>query len=348
MSAFDWSKIQFAHPWVLWLIVLVPLLLLGARHKLGGLGLRVTLPKTVTDHAAVRRRMIGFSGWIGIALLFGIVALARPQQVDSEDIREFSGIEVMIALDVSRSMTARDLKLDGQHVQRLSVAKKIAKEFIGQRPNDRIGMVAFSGQPFPVGPSTLDHDWLFDHIDDLRIGLVKDGTAIGSAISSAASRIDKRPTKSKVIVLVTDGANNVDNIDPIGAAKQAALLGIKVYTIAIGTEGEVQIEVPGPFGRPVLRTMISEFDPKTLKEIAQVTGGTFYRAGSTRSLTDAFASINELEKTTQTKTTVFRTQEWFPWFAAASLVALVIGTLFPPLDERAAALPRPRHPHTNA
>ncbi|QQL45173.1 VWA domain-containing protein [Sulfuriroseicoccus oceanibius] len=342
-----WENFQFAHPWVLWLALLLPLLLLGARRKLGGQGLRVTLPKPVTEHATVRRSHIGFSGWIGVALLCGIVALARPQLVDSEDIREFSGIEVMIALDVSRSMTARDLKLDNQAAKRLEVAKKITKEFIEQRPNDRIGMVAFSGQPFPVGPSTLDHQWLNDHIDDLRIGLVEDGTAIGSAISSAASRIDKRPAKSKVIVLVTDGANNVDNIDPIDAAKQAALLGIKVYTIAVGTEGEVQIEVPGPFGRPRLATMVSEFDPETLQEIAEVSGGAFYRAGSTKSFEDAFATINELEKTTQTKTTVFRTSELFHWPAAAALLALVIGTLIPPLDERAANLPRPRHLKTN-
>ena len=242
----------------------------------------------------------------------------------------------MIALDVSPSMTGDDFKPD-----RITVAKKLTKEFIASRPNDRIGMVAFSGRPYPIGPLTLDHEWLNTNIDDLLIGYQDGGTAIGPAIASAASRIDKREAKSKIIVLITDGANNVRDIEPLDAANDASLLGIKIYTIAIGTSGTINIKVPGPFGRMITQQMSGEFDVKPLIEIAKMTGGQFYKAGSSESLADAFETINDLEKTTQTTTTVYRVEDLFHWFAIPSLIALLIGTVFPPLDERAAAIPRP-------
>ena len=329
------KEMQFAHPWVLWLLGVIPLLLLGARRKLAGRGLRVTLRPVVQEYATARRNLLGFSGWLGLALALGILALARPQLIDAEEKREFSGIEVMIALDVSPSMTGNDFRPN-----RITVAKQLTKEFIASRPNDRIGLVAFSGRPYPVGPLTLQHDWLYETLDDLELGYEEPGTAIGSAIASAASRIDKRDAKSKIIVLITDGANNVRTIEPLDAARAAALLGIKVYTIAIGTSGEIIIQAIGPFGNKVAQRMNGEFDVETLIEVANLTDGKFYKAGSSQSLADAFDTINKLEKTTQTTTTVYRVRELFHWFAMPALAALVIGTIFPPLDERAATFPR--------
>ena len=233
------------------------------------------------------------------------------------------------------SMTGNDFRPN-----RITVAKQLTKEFIASRPNDRIGLVAFSGRPYPVGPLTLQHDWLYETLDDLELGYEEPGTAIGSAIASAASRIDKRDAKSKIIVLITDGANNVRTIEPLDAARAAALLGIKVYTIAIGTSGEIIIQAIGPFGNKVAQRMNGEFDVETLIEVANLTDGKFYKAGSSQSLADAFDTINKLEKTTQTTTTVYRVRELFHWFAMPALAALVIGTIFPPLDERAATFPR--------
>lgn len=330
------KDIEFARPWVLWLLATIPLLLLGARRKVVGKGLRVTVRPAVREFATFQRSHIGFAGWLGLSLALGVIALARPQNINSEEKREFSGIEVMLALDVSPSMTGDDFKPD-----RLTVAKQLTKEFIASRPNDRIGMVAFSGRPYPIGPLTLDHQWLNKNIDDLQIGYQDGGTAIGPAIASAASRIDKRDAKSKIIVLITDGANNVRDIEPLDAARAASLLGIKIYTIAIGTTGTINIKVPGPFGRLTRQRMNGEFDIKPLIEIAKITGGEFYKAGSSESLADAFETINDLERTTQTTTTVYRVRELFHWFAIPSLIALLIGTIIPPLDERAAAIPRP-------
>ena len=326
-------EIEFAYPWVLWLLATIPVLLLGARRKLAGKGLRITVRPAVREYATVQRSHIGFAGWLGLSLALGIIALARPQNINSEEKREYSGIEVMIALDVSSSMTGNDFKPN-----RLTVAKKLTKEFIASRPNDRIGIVAFSGRPYPIGPLTLDHDWLNTNIDDLQIGYENDGTAIGPAIASAASRIDKRKAKSKIIVLITDGVNNVRDIDPLDAANAASLLGIKIYTIAIGTSGTVYIKDPRT-NRSI--KMNGHYDVEPLIKIAKMTGGQFYKAGSTESLADAYQTINDLEKTTQTTTTVYRVEDLFHWFAIPSLIFLVIGTVFPPLDERAAAIPRP-------
>lgn len=263
-----------------------------------------------------------------LALFFAFLALARPQWVNEYKDRKASGIDIILALDISHSMEIVDFELGGRKVQRITAAKSTAEAFIKQRPNDRIGIVAFSGRPYLTSPITLEHEWLVDQLRDLRPGLVKEqGTAVGSAIAASATRLNERDAKSKVVVLVTDGSNNSGRIAPVEAARHAATLGIKVYAIAIGTED-------GRLRNGMQMHPQQEFDTETLEKIAKITGGEYYRVRDTGKLRDTFQSIDQLEKTDVTQHITVTREEWFPWFSAAALVlailALTIQSLNPP------------------
>jgi Ca-activated chloride channel family protein len=204
----------------------------------------------------------------------------------------------------------------------------VIDDFIRRRPDDRIGLVAFAGRPRDASPITLDHKWLSTALHDLRLndrydrGTIKDqGTAIGSAIAAAASRLDARDAKSKVIVLITDGANNSGKISPLEAAEQAKTLGIKIYTIAIGTpEGKVDPSI--------MRFPYEEFDLETLKKIADLTGGEHYYAKDLDSLKHTFTTIDQLEKTEAKSFTIIDDTELFPWFLGFTLVSALSATVF--------------------
>ncbi|MFK7910059.1 MAG: VWA domain-containing protein [Akkermansiaceae bacterium] len=274
-----------------------------------------------------------FPGAISLALMLlalasAFIALARPQWVNEYKERKASGIDIILALDISHSMEIVDFTLNGRQAQRITAAKSTAETFIKQRPNDRIGIVAFSGRPYVTSPITLEHEWLIDQLRDLRPGLVKEqGTAIGSAIAASATRLNERDAKSKVVVLVTDGSSNSGRIAPIEAAKHAATLNVKVYAIAIGTEE----------GR-LLNGMQShpqqEFDTETLEKIAEITKGEYFRVRDTDKLRDTFQSIDQLEKTDVKQHITITREEWFPWFAAAAFIfailSLTIHSLNPP------------------
>lgn len=263
-----------------------------------------------------------------LALLCAIIALAQPQWVNEYKARKASGIDIILAIDISHSMEIVDFELNGRKAQRITAAKSTAEAFVKQRPNDRMGIVAFSGRPYLTSPITLEHEWLIDQLRELKPGLVKEqGTAIGSAIAAAATRLHDREAKSKVVVLVTDGSNNSGKIAPIEAAKHAATLGIKVYAIAIGTE-------EGRLLNGMQMHPQQEFDTKTLKEIAAITKGEYYRVRDTAKLRDTFHSIDQLEKTDVKLHITITREEWFPWFAAAALffalLSLTIHSLKPP------------------
>ena len=227
-----------------------------------------------------------------ITLLLGILALGRPQLLRRYKLVKESGVEMIIAVDVSRSMLVTDMILADTRVNRLTAARKVIRDFIRRRPMDRIGLVAFAGRPYLASPITLDHEWVINSLEDVRIGLVEDGTAIGSAIAASARRLDRREAKSKVVVLLTDGANNAGNLDPAFAAKMAERLSVKIYTIAVGTPG--RHEIPTPRG---MRVLDQEFDEETLKAIADAANGKFFRAEDTGNLEQIFADIDQLEKT---------------------------------------------------
>ena len=315
------QQFTFADPWwLLGLIALIPLIFIGGKSG---------TPKAITYSSLSilaslgrkPRRLPGFVtfSFILLALICAIIAMARPQLRNEQSESTASGVDIILAIDISYSMQIVDFVLNGRRAQRITVAKNTAEAFINQRQNDRMGIVAFSGRPYITSPITLEHDWLIDQLRELRPGLVKEqGTAIGSAIAAAASRLHERESNSKVIVLVTDGSNNSGRIAPVEAAKQAAVLGIKVYAIAIGTE-------QGRLNNSIQAHPQQEFDTKTLQEIAEITGGEYFRVKDTDKLRDTFNSIDQLEKTEIKQHSIVSIKELFPWCASAALIFTVIG-----------------------
>ena len=274
----------------------------------------------------VRRSHVG--GWLTSFLLAGlallIVALARPQQGKTISRVQASGIDIILALDVSRSMLAEDFTIGGQRANRLEAVKQVTRKFIESRPNDRIGIVCFAGRPYLVSPLTLDHDWLLQNLDRIRIGLVEDGTAIGSAIASASNRLKDREAKSKIVVLLTDGDSNAGKVTPVTAAEAARALGIKIYAIGAGTRGFAPIPVQDPFGRTVYRNVKVEVDEAALKQITDICGGQYFRATDAESLEKIYEQIDKLEKSTVELSQYKQYRDLFPWCLGAGLAMVTL------------------------
>ena len=233
----------FAHPWFLLLLLLLPVLAWwkGRRGQQAAfLYSSVDLLKGVSDVSrSSAGRLLPLLRWGGLALL--IVGLARPQKVDTQATQKASGVDIVVALDLSGSMASLDFKLHGMRTNRLGVAKDVLRKFIDKRPSDRIGLVAFAGRAYIAAPLTLDHDFLHQNIERLDLGTIEDGTAIGSGLSAAINRLRDLRSKSKIVILMTDGQNNAGKVPPLTAAEAAQALGVKVYTIGVGTRGRAQI-----------------------------------------------------------------------------------------------------------
>lgn len=241
-----------------------------------------------------------------VALAGLIVALARPQKHDSLHSRNVEGTDIVLALDISSSMLADDLK-----PTRFEAAKNVATKFVGQRTNDNIGLVVFSGESLSLMPLTSDKAALVNAIQGVKVGDLNDGTAIGDGIASAINRISSGQAKSRSIILLTDGTNNAGDVAPSTAAQIAKEKGIKVYTIGVGTNGSIQITDPYGFSTTTMETKIDE---ATLRNIAQITNGKFFRATDSRMLREVFAEIDSLEKTKLNVNTYTQTEEAFmPW-----------------------------------
>lgn len=320
-------SVQILHP--LWLLVLplVPLmgLLRGARGKRAAI--KFPTASLLRDLGRPARSSVGgfVFGLILISLTFGILALSRPQKILSYEEEKSEGIAIMLTVDVSLSMLIEDFYIGGQPVNRLTAAKRVMADFIKGRRSDKIGIVAFAGETYLPCPLTLDRDWLINNLDRVQTQRVGDGTAIGSGIASAANRMRREKSPSKVIVLLTDGANNSGRLSPQLAAKLAATLGIKIYTIAIGTPGMHSIPDPrrGTF-TPVGQQL---FDEDTLKEVASIGSGQFYMAQNLSSLSDVFATIDKLEKAKIEHHKIIETEELFPWPLAVSAIGLFLALL---------------------
>jgi Ca-activated chloride channel family protein len=320
---------RFLQPEWFWLLALLPLVLLwrGRRGKVAAIEYsHVGLAQAV---ARKTRSRAGRWVWLTsvLAAAFVIVGLARPQLSHGRTEVTNNGIDVMLALDVSGSMQAMDFKLNDQRVNRIDVVKSVVSRFIDQRPDDRVGLIAFAGEPYLVSPLTFDHDWLQQNLDRVSVGGVDDGTAIGSAIASAVNRLRTTHAKSKVLILLTDGMNNTGRISPMAAAEAAKALGVKIYTIGVGVRGEAPIPVKDEFGNTHLVMSKVDVDEKTLESVAAETGGTFYRATDTDSLRKIYDQINRLEKTVQTAEHYERTDELFDWalFPAIGLLGVGFG-----------------------
>lgn len=315
---------QFLQPQWLWLLALLPLVLLwrGRRGAVAAIEYsNVSLARRV---ARATRSRAGRWVWMLpiLASALMIVALARPQLGHSRTEVQASGIDIVLAINVSGSMQALDFKIDDQPTSRIDVVKSVISKFIEERPNDRIGLIAFASAPYLVSPLTLDHDWLQQNLERVQIGTVEDGTAIGSAIASSVNRLRGTPAKSKIVVLLTDGMNNCGKISPLAAAEAAKTLGVKVYTIGAGVRGEAPIPVKDRLGNTQIVMAKVDVDEETLGKIATQTGGKFFRATDTHSLKNIYADINTLEKTTQTVHKFERHQDVFAWLLIPALLVL--------------------------
>jgi Ca-activated chloride channel family protein len=324
-----WDAFTFAHPWLLLLLLLLPVLaILAGRH---GAAPAVVFSSLQPFHGIGRVRKARAGGWLTSLLLLGlaafIVALARPQLGRTISRVQASGIDIILALDVSRSMYAEDFIIGGQRANRLDAVKQVTQKFIEGRPHDRIGIVCFAGRPYLVSPLTLDHDWLLQNLERIRIGLVEDGTAIGSAIASASNRLKDREAKSKIVVLLTDGDNNAGKITPITAAEAAVALGIKIYTIGAGTRGYAPIPVQDNLGRTVYRNIKVEVNEPMLKQIAEIGGGQYFRATDAASLENIYEQIDKLEKSTVELSQYKQYRELFPWCIGAGLAIIALGAV---------------------
>jgi Ca-activated chloride channel family protein len=325
----DLSNLSFAHPQMLWLLFLIPLIS-WLKGKIGGTpGVMFSTTKTIAKIGGRRRSRAGdfLTGLLYVALACLILALARPQLGKTITRTQASGVDIMLVIDVSRSMLAEDFTIGGQRANRLEAVKGVTEQFIKERPNDRIGIVAFAGRPYLVSPLTLDHDWLVQNLDRTRIGLVEDGTAIGSALASASNRLKDKEAKSKLVVLLTDGDNNSGRVTPLTAAEAAKALGIKVYTIGSGSRGNAPFPFVDPFGRTVYRQIPVEFDEESLQQIATMTGGSYFRATDTQSLQRIFDEIDQLEKSEVEVQKVAQYRDLFPWFVLVGTMLLAAETL---------------------
>jgi len=293
------SEFSFSHPWLLLLLLGIPVLA-WLKGKFGGTaGVTFSTTSMLAEIGSRQRNRAGafLAGLSYLALALFIIALARPQLGRVTTRVQATGVDIMLVIDVSRSMLAEDFTIGNSRSNRIDTVKLVTEQFIRQRPNDRIGIVAFAGRPYLVSPLTLDHDWLIRNLERLRIGLVEDGTAIGSAIASAANRLKDKEAKTKLIVLLTDGDNNAGKVQPLTAAEAAKALGIRIYTIGAGTEGEAPFPLQNAFGRTIYRNVLVKFDEKTLSEIATITNGQYFRATDTNSLRKIFSEIDKMEKT---------------------------------------------------
>jgi Ca-activated chloride channel family protein len=311
--------IQFLNPHWLWLLAALPLIavLRGRRGRVAA----VQYSSTQTIRQVARETRSRAGRWLTTLSLFAlalmIVGLARPQLGQAATNVQASGVDIVVALDLSGSMNTPDYVVDGERVSRFDMAKSVLKKFVGERPNDRIGLVVFAKDAFIASPMTLDHDFLLQDIDRLQIGTIdSDATAIGDGLTTALNRLRDLRSKSKVVVLMTDGGNNSGKIDPTMAAEAAKALGVKVYTVGLGNPDIVQ-----GMGLPAGYLP----DDATLRKVAALTGGVFYSADNSEKLNAIYDNIDKLEKTNQTLTKFQSQRELFPWAVVPALGLLGIG-----------------------
>jgi Ca-activated chloride channel family protein len=320
------SVITLAHPELLWLLLLLPVLawLKGKRgQRAAFLYSSVQLVKGITGLTRSRSgRFLARIRWCILALF--IVGLARPQWAEGEATVRASGIDIVLALDLSESMAAEDFTVGGQRVNRLYVAKEVLRKFIGQRRNDRIGLVAFAGRAYTAAPLTLDHSFLLENLERLTLGVVEDGTAIGSGLATSLNRLRELKSKSKIVILMTDGQNNSGQTPPVTAAEAAEALQVKVYTIGVGTRGTAPMPYTDVFGNRAYRQVPVNIDEETLTAIAKRTGGRYFRADSVRTLNDVYGEIDKLEKTEVVMKRHESYEELFAWVVAPGLWLLLL------------------------
>ena len=312
----------FANPAYLWLLsLIIPLIVwyILKQHKSDAtIEVSTTIPfdKLPKSYKYYLRHVC--FGLRVLALAALIVAIARPQLNNSWSNKSTEGIDIVMALDISTSMLARDFSPN-----RVEAAKDVASQFISGRPYDNIGLVIFAGESFTMCPMTVDHAVLLNLLKTVECGMLEDRTAIGDGLATAINRIKDGPAKSKTIILLTDGTNNAGDIAPVTAAEIAATFGVRVYTIGVGTQGEALYPVQTPYG-VTYQPYPVEIDETTLRNIAQKTGGEYFRATDKGALKDIFEEIDKLEKTKLSITQFNKKEEVFmPWILLAFVLLCI-------------------------
>ncbi len=316
------ENIEFANPEYLYLLLVIPVLIAWywfnrtkshADLQFSSTEVFETSTKSIRNYLFYSLPVLRI-----LAIGFLILALARPQSSTSRQDVSIEGIDMVMALDVSGSMLAQDLKPD-----RLEAAKRVASDFFDGRPDDRIGLVIFSGETFTQCPLTTDHSVIKNLFKDIKSGMIEDGTAIGDGLATAVNRLKESEAISKVIILLTDGVNNAGSVDPLSAAEIAKLYGIRIYTIGVGTMGMAPYPVQTPYGVQYQEVEV-KIDEELLKEVTSMTEGKYFRATSNKKLEEIYAEIDQLEKS-KIDVTEFRrkNEEFFP----LALLAFLLFTL---------------------
>jgi Ca-activated chloride channel family protein len=321
----SFQGLDFANPEFFWLFLLIPIIIAYLWMQ------RKKIPsQTVSSTSGLSGISPGWRIWLKrimpgfriIALGFLIIALARPQKTENNEKISTEGIDIILAMDVSTSMLARDFSPD-----RLGASKKVASDFIKSRPNDRIGLVVFGGESFTQCPLTSDHNVLQNILKDVQSGLIADGTAIGMGLATSVDRLKESKSKSKVVILLTDGENNRGFIDPLTAAEIAQTFGIRVYTIGVGTMGRAPYPFKTRTGQTIMQDVEVKIDEALLKEIAEMTGVKYFRATNEKSLREIYGELDKLEKTKINVATSQKKHEHFHPYAAMALLLISLETL---------------------
>jgi len=316
----------FHNPLFLFLLPLAVFIIIYARKRNLSSGFKFSAQELIQNLKPTFRVFLSqeiiYLRLISVVLI--ILALARPQSPIADSKITTEGVDIVLALDSSTSMLAEDFKINGNRESRVEVIKDVVRDFIKGRKNDRIAIVTFAARAYTVCPLTLDYNWLLTNLERVKSGMLEDGTAIGSGIATSLNRLKNSKAKSKVVILLTDGRNNLGSISPLTAAEAAKALKIKIYTIGAGGKGPVPYPVRDFFGNKAYQQIEIDLDEDTLTKIAALTGAKFYRATDTESLREIYGEIDKLEKTPMQEKGYLQYNELFPLFLIPGLLLLFL------------------------
>jgi len=319
------KNISFAYPWVLYFLIVIPFLIAwyfwkGRKKQAAITYSSLKMFEKISATFRERLRHLPFALRM-IAIIFLIIALARPQNFSAGQSVNAEGIDITMVLDISGSMLAEDFKPN-----RLDAAKEVIDNFVSARTTDRIGLVIFSREAFTQCPLTIDYSVLRNLLGDIKTGMIEDGTAIGNGIANGINRLKDSDAESRVIILLTDGVNNAGEVDPISAAEIASTFGIRIYTIGVGTRGQAPYPVQTPFGTRYQMVPV-EIDEAVLKKIADITGGEYFRATNNGALEEIYNKIDKMEKTKIEITSYRNAKELFAGWLGIGFVILLLELL---------------------
>lgn len=321
--------LMFKDPWILLLLLILPVVVLFVRARKGESSFIFSSGELLRDiKPTFRLRFRRVPLMLRVATLaLAIIALARPQSMLEGTKTTSEGVDIVLTLDTSTSMLAEDFRIGPRRVNRFEIVRQVVKEFIQKRKDDRIGMVAFAARAYTVCPLATDYAWINENLDRVNVGMMEDATAIGSAIASSSNRLRTSKTKSKVIILLTDGVSNAGTISPLVAAEAARALGIKIYAIGIGSKGLVPYPFKDPYGRTFYQNIPIDMDETMLRKVAEITGGKYYHATDTETLRKIYDDINRLEKSVIEHSGYREYSELFYYFLIPAIALLILEIL---------------------